>query len=69
MSTASAGRDQPRRASNHDNSFKTQQNEDTKLSHQVNLLFIFLLIHGLLCFLGLHIILRELDPILKSMVH
>ena len=69
MSTASAGRDQPRRALNHDNSFKTQQDEDTKLSHQVNLLFISILIHGLLCFLGLHIILRELDPILKSMVH
>ena len=69
MSTASTGRDQPRRASNHDNNFKTQQDEDTKLSHQVNLLFISLLIHGLLCFLGLHIILRVLDPILKSMVH
>ena len=47
----------------------TQQDEGTKLSHQVNLLFISVLIHGLLCFLGLHIILRELDPILKSMVH
>ena len=69
MSTASAGPDQPRRASNHDNSFKTQQDEGTKSSHQVNLLFISLLIHGLLCFLGLHIILRELDHIAGFQCH
>ena len=39
MSSASAGRDQARRASNQDNSLKTQQDDGTKLSHGINLLF------------------------------
>ena len=39
--SVSAGRDQPRRALNQDNTFITQPQDDgTKLSHQINLLFI-----------------------------
>jgi len=44
VSSASAARDQPPRASNQDNSFKTQQAERTKLSHPINPLFISQLI-------------------------
>ena len=39
--SASTRRDQPRRALNQDNTFITQPQDDgTKLSHQINLLFI-----------------------------
>ena len=49
MCSASADGDQPGRTSNQDNSFKTQQDEGIKLSHQINLL-LYRNLHGLLCF-------------------
>ena len=45
MSTASAGRDQPRRASNHDNSFKTQQDEGTKFPSTKFLFYLYLYLY------------------------